>query len=149
MRQRPGLVSLFLLIWVQVEHVFLFVAMFCLFVCLFVFVLFLLRQGLTVYPWLSWNSPRSACLCLLGAGTKGMLCFFFFKIGFYSVAQADLNLATTFLSAGLRHHALLDLCLVCIYTGSCAMAHFQELVCYFYNVGHAFQLKTVKQSCTC
>lgn len=41
------------------------------FVCLFVFVLFLLRQGLTVYPWLSWNSPRSACLCLLGAGIKG------------------------------------------------------------------------------
>jgi hypothetical protein len=40
-----------------------------------------LRQGFSVYPWLSWNSlcrpgwPRtqkSACLCLQSAGIKGV-----------------------------------------------------------------------------
>lgn len=43
-----------------------FVGMFC----------FVLRLGLTPYPWLTWNSSqRSACLSLLNAGIKGtMLC---------------------------------------------------------------------------
>jgi hypothetical protein len=52
---------------------------------LFCFVLFcfvLLRQGFSVYSWLSWNSlckpgwpqtRRSAWLCLLSAGIKGVL----------------------------------------------------------------------------
>jgi hypothetical protein len=51
---------------------------FCLFVYLFVC---FLRQGFSVYRWLSWNSlcrpgwPRtqkSTCLCLLSAGIKGV-----------------------------------------------------------------------------
>ena len=53
-----------------------------LFVCLFVRVLLLLRQGLSIQPWLSWdllrktrlclNSQRSFCLCLPSAGIKGV-----------------------------------------------------------------------------
>jgi len=44
-------------------------------------VCFFLRQGFCMYPWLSWNlhcrscwpwTQRSACLCLLRAGIKGM-----------------------------------------------------------------------------
>jgi hypothetical protein len=57
----------------------------CLFVCLFVlfcFVLFcFLKQGFSVWPWMSWNSlcrpgwpwtQKSACLCLPSAGIKGV-----------------------------------------------------------------------------
>jgi hypothetical protein len=47
----------------------------------FFFVFCFQRQGFSVYPWLSWNSlcrsgcpqtQKSACLCLLSAGIKGV-----------------------------------------------------------------------------
>jgi hypothetical protein len=50
-------------------------------VCLFVCLLFFLRQSFSVFAWLSWNSlckpgwpgtQKSACLCLPSAGTKGV-----------------------------------------------------------------------------
>jgi hypothetical protein len=49
--------------------------------CFVLFCFVFLRQGFSVYPWLSWNSlcrpgwPRtqkSACLCLPSAGIKGV-----------------------------------------------------------------------------
>ena len=55
---------------------------FCLFVCLFLFwFFFFLRQGFSVYPWLSWNSIWTrgwpwtqipTCLCLPSAGITGV-----------------------------------------------------------------------------
>jgi hypothetical protein len=56
----------------------------CLFTYLFTYLFiywFFLRQGFSVYPWLSWNSlcrpgwpqtQKSACLCLPSAGIKGV-----------------------------------------------------------------------------
>jgi hypothetical protein len=63
---------------------------FCLFACLFVLFIYLLKQGFSVEPWLSWNSSgiigwtltqKSACLCLPSAGITSVcqcLAFFFF-----------------------------------------------------------------------
>jgi hypothetical protein len=75
----------------------------CLFVCLFCF----LRQGFSAWPWLSWNSlcrpgcPRtqkSACLCLLSAGIKGVRhhaglerCFFNSSLSFLSPHLLDVH----------------------------------------------------------
>ena len=58
-----------------------FEVLFLSFLFCFVLFCFVLRQGFSVYPWLSWNSlcrpgwPRTqkfACLCLPSAGIKGV-----------------------------------------------------------------------------
>jgi hypothetical protein len=84
--------------FVVVIYLGFFVCLFLFLVCLFWFVLVFgfLRQGFSVWPWLSWNSlcrpgwpptQKSACLCLRSAGIKGVhhharLYLGFFNIGF-------------------------------------------------------------------
>jgi hypothetical protein len=79
------------------EEVDIFFIKFCLFVCLFV-----LRQGLFVYPWLLWNSLcrpgwKSSCLCLLSASNKFLqqhlklvlFCFFSMVLFYFSIINTQ------------------------------------------------------------